>query len=224
MKSFFTLAFILYATFSEARDPISGSRFQHLSGVKLSQDSKTQWDQRYSRPTFIYGKSPAQFLAENYHYIPFEGSVLDMGMGEGRNAVFLAQKGYRVTGIDISSVAVKKAYLLAQEFNVKIKGVVASLKDYKIAPQSFDAIICFYYVDRALIEKIRTWLKPGGILIYEAHTLREKQSRKGGDHVEDEFFLKEQELLKLFPGMRVLKYEEPLHEKEFRSSIILKKE
>jgi len=218
MKFFFITTLFSLSLF--ARDPISGSRFQQLSGVK-SQDSKTQWDQRYSRPNFIYGKAPAKFLAENYEYIPFEASVLDMGMGEGRNAVFLAQKGYKVTGIDISSVAVKKSYLLAQEFGVKIKGVVASLKEYKIAPGSFDAIICFYYVDRSLIDKMRTWLKPGGVLIYEAYTTREK---KQGDEGEGDFYLKEQELLKLFPGMRVLKFEEPLHEKEFRSSIILKKE
>lgn len=216
---FFVITFSVHA----ARDPISGSRFQHLTGVKTSNDSKTQWDEKYSRPTFIYGKSPAQFLAENYQYIPFEGTVLDMGMGEGRNAVFLAQKGYKVTGIDISSVAVKKAYLLAQEFGVKIKGVVASLEEYKIPPNSFDAIVCFYYVDRSLVEKIKSWLKPGGVLIYEAYTIKEK-SKKKRDQQEDEAYLREQELLKLFPGMRVLKYEEPLHEKEFRSSIILRKE
>jgi tellurite methyltransferase len=221
MKIFLLLLLTLSA---HARDPISGSRFQQLSGMKVSQDSKTQWDQRYSRPTFIFGKSPAQFLAENYQYIPFEGTVLDMGMGEGRNAVFLAQKGYKVTGVDLSSVAVKKSYLLAQEFGVKIKGVVASLKDYKIAPGSFDAIICFYWVDRGMVEKIKSWLKPGGVLIYEAYTFREKDRDpiKRADPLSDNY-LKEQELIKLFPAMRVLKYEEPLHEKEFRSSIILMK-
>jgi SAM-dependent methyltransferase len=222
---FLILSFLSFSVF--AREPISGTRFQQLTGLKVAVDSKTQWDQRYSRPTFIYGKSPVEFLAENYHYIPFEATVLDMGMGEGRNAVFLAQKGYKVTGVDLSSVAVKKSYLLAQEFGVKIKGVVASLKDYKIPPESFDAIVCFYYVDRSLVEKIKTWLKPGGILIYEAHTLKEK-GKQGGitpvDANDNAIYLKEQELLKLFPGMRVLKYEEPLHEKEFRSSIILKKE
>lgn len=221
MKFLILIVFSSFLAFG--RDPISGSRFQHLTGVKTSQDSKTQWDEKYSRPTFIFGKSPAQFLAENYQYIPYEGTVLDMGMGEGRNAVFLAQKGYKVTGVDISSVAVKKAYLLAQEFGVKIKGVVASLQDYKIAPGSFDAIVCFYYVDRSLVEKIKTWLKPGGILIYEAYTTREKAKKKR-DSTSDGDYLREQELLKLFPGMRVLKYEEPLHEKEFRSSIILRKE
>ncbi len=207
---------------SLAREPISGSRYQHLTGIKISQDAKTQWDEKYSRPTFIFGKSPAQFLSENYHFIPFEGTVLDMGMGEGRNAVFLAQKGYKVTGVDISSVAVRKAALLAQEFGVKIKGVVASMNEYRPSAP-FDAIVCFYYVDRALIDKIKSWLRPGGILIYEAFTTREKIKR-GSSEVNDHEYLKEQELLKIFPGMRVLKYEEPLHGKEFRSSIILRKE
>lgn len=222
MKILFLFLFIFAAY---GRDPISGSRFQQLSGVKVSQDSKTQWDQRYSRPTFIFGKSPAQFLAENYQYIPYEGTVLDMGMGEGRNAVFLAQKGYKVTGVDLSSVAVKKSYLLAQEFGVKIKGVVASLKDYKINPGTFDAIICFYWVDRGMVDKIKTWLKPGGILIYEAYTLRERDRDPGkrSDPLNDNY-LREEELLRFFPGMRILKYQEPLHEKEFRSSIILMKE
>lgn len=222
MKIF--LCVFLFTLGAWARDPISGSRFQQLSGVKTSQDSKTQWDEKYSRPTFIYGKSAVKFLSENYQYIPYEGNVLDMGMGEGRNAVFLAQKGYKVTGVDISSVAVKKSYLLAQEFGVKIKGVVASLKDYKFPAGSFDAIVCFYYVDRSLVEKMKTWLKPGGILIYEAYTLKEKGNRKGADVGDDESYLREQELLRLFGNMRVLKYEEPLHEKEFRSSIILRKE
>jgi SAM-dependent methyltransferase len=224
MKLFFFFSFIMVLEVL-GREPLPGSRFQQLSGIKTSKDSKTQWDARYARPTFVFGKSPVPFLSENYQYIPFESSVLDMGMGEGRNAVFLAQKGYKVTGIDISSVAVKKSYLLAHEFGVKIKGVVASLKEYKIPPNSFDAIICFYYVDRSLVEKMKSWLKPGGVLIYEAFTVKEKEkNRKKGSTDSDPQYLKQQELLRLFPGMRVLKYEEPLHEKEFRSSIILQKD
>ena len=52
------MAFVLFLNqFIWAREPISGSRFQQLAGVKTSQDSKTQWDERYSRTTFIFGKS-----------------------------------------------------------------------------------------------------------------------------------------------------------------------
>lgn len=220
-KILYALLLTLSAT-ALARNPLPASRFEHLTGVKMNSDSKTAWDAKYNRPTFIFGKRPADFLAENYHFLPFEGTVLDMGMGEGRNAVFLAQKGFKVTGVDISSVAVKKANMLAKEYGVKIKGVVASLKDYKIPPGSFDAIICFYYVDHSLLEKIKSWLRPGGVLIYEAYTLRQQ---KLPSHIHDpvDNFLKEQELLKMFPGMRVLKYEEPLHLKEFPASIVLQK-
>ena len=184
---------------------------------------KTFWNERFAEPGYMYGNQPNDFLKEHAHVLKESGKVLCLAEGEGRNAVFLAQKGYKVTGIDISSVAVKKAYLLAQEFGVKIKGVVASLKEYKIQPNSFDAIVCFYYVDKSLVEKIKTWLKPGGVLIYEAYTVREKAKKKRQSS-DDENYLREQELLRLFSGMRVLKYEEPLHEKEFRSSIILRKE
>jgi tellurite methyltransferase len=213
---------IFSLSLAEARQPLPASRFEHLTGSRISTDSKSAWDAKFNRPQFIFGKRPADFLSQNYHYLPFEGSVLDMGMGEGRNAVFLAQKGFKVTGIDISSVAVKKSHLLAKEYGVKIKAIAASLKDYKIAPASFDAIICFYYVDRDLLENIKTWLRPGGILIYEAHTTKQRL-HPAFRHDPPEYFLKEQELLKLFTGMRVLKYEEPLHEKDFRASIILQK-
>lgn len=224
------VTFISYLVFSAlfysscfAKSPISNQRLDQLSGSKQKPfDTKTDWDQKYSRPSFIFGKTPAKFLAENFDFLRPQSKILDMGMGEGRNAVFMAQKGHNVTGIDISSVAVKKAYMLAKEFKVRIKGVVASLEKYKIPDESFDAIICFYYVDRSLISKIQKWLRPGGVLIYEAYTLRQKDKMDFRKEP-DSYFLKPQELLTMFPTMQVLKYEEPLHEKNYRASIILKK-
>lgn len=217
------LLLILISLSAIAKPPISVDRLNKLSGEKKNTfDTKSEWDQKYSRPSFIFGKTPAKFLAENFDYLKDGSAVLDMGMGEGRNAVFLAQKGHKVTGIDISSVAIKKSYLLAKEFGVKIKGVVASLESYKIPKGSFDAIICFYYVDRKLTKKMMEWLAPGGILIYEAFTIKQR-SKKGHRKDPKSYYLKEQELLTMFKDMRVLKYEEPLHENRYRASIILQK-
>ena len=67
-----------------------------------------------------------------------------------------------------------------------------------------------------------SWLKPGGVLFYEAFTVRQRNV-KGHRKDPIEYYLKKQELLTMFDGMRVLKYEEPLHEKKFRASIILQK-
>ena len=85
--------------------PVSGvpsKRYQMLSGVSSeSQSIRSTWDKMYSSPTYVFGKAPAKFLADNYDYLAPVSTVLDLGMGEGRNAVYLAQKGYQVTGIDI---------------------------------------------------------------------------------------------------------------------------
>lgn len=206
-----------------AKAPLSTSRLTILSGEDdVPFDTKSVWDRRYNKKNYIYGKLPAKFLAENFDYLKPKSLVLDMGMGEGRNAVFLAEKGHKVTGIDISSVAVKKARLLAKEKNVVLKTVVGTLTKYKIKPESFDAIICFYFVDRKLNQKILNWLRPGGLIFYEAYTLKE-YDKKNKQTEKKSYYLKSQELLTMFPGTKVLKFEEPMHEKEFRSGIILQK-
>lgn len=205
-----------------SRDAFNSRRFEQLSGKKASKDEKVFWDRKYSKTQYVFGKTPATFLADNYMYLPQGGTVLDVGMGEGRNAVFLARKGFKVTGIDISSVAVKKAKLLAKEFDVRIKSVVASLNKYDFKPGSFDAILCFYYVDRNLNKKLVKWLKPGGVLIYESYNDRQR-TLKGHEHHNPKYLLREGELLKMFPGLRVLKFEEPLHKEAFTSSIIIQK-
>jgi tellurite methyltransferase len=215
--------FLIFSLSAIARDPLPASRFEHLTGIKGSTDVKTEWDKRYNQNYFVFGKAPAKFLAENYHFLPTRASVLDLGMGEGRNSVFLAQKDYAVTGIDISSVAIKKAHQLAKEYKVKIKTLTSSVKSHPFEPNTWDAILCFYYVDRSLTEKIKTWLKPGGILIYEAYTVKQKTLAQYKNEPDDHF-LKEQELLKMFPGFKVLKFEEPNSEKEHRTAIILQKQ
>lgn len=226
MKLFYLLfcaAFFAISNVYAEKTTMTRSRLSILSGEKDKlYDTKSQWDQRYSKRTYVYGKLPAKFLAENFDYLANATTILDMGMGEGRNAVFLAQKGHQVTGIDISSVAIKKARQLAKENGVRINTVVGTLNKYAIAKESFDAIICFYYVDRELVDKIYSWLKPGGILIYEAHTVSEFE-RLVNKKETKESYLKSQELLSMFSKMKVLKYEEPLHEAHFRASIILKK-
>lgn len=221
MKYLLVIIFLTSSLY--AKSEYSPSRLSRLSGEKsYKYNAKSDWDQAYARQSYIFGKAPAKFLAENYSYFSANSKILDMGMGEGRNAVFLAQKGHKVIGIDISSVAIKKANKLAKEFGVRVQSVLASLDSYKIDKASLDGLICFYYVDRKLIPKMISWLKPGGILFFEADSILQK-SQKGQKTYSEEQYLQEGELLRLFPGMKVLKYEEPLHEQKFRASIILQK-
>lgn len=218
---FFVIAILLSSEII-AKQPVSGNRYELLSGIRKDRNSKTFWDTKYSEKRYVYGKAPSSFLAHNYNYIPFGGKVLDIGMGEGRNSVFLASKGYKVTGVEISSEAIRKARMLAREFEVRIETALTPLEEYKIPENSLDAIICFYFVDKNLSDKFMSWLKPGGIVMFEAFTERQK-SIKNFDPNDNGVLLKEGELLKLFPGFKILKYEEPLHERDYRASIILQR-
>mgnify|MGYP001177506329 CR=1 FL=1 len=201
-----------------AQEHTTQNRFEILSGKKLK-NSKAEWDQKFLSKKYIFGKSPAKFLKENSDLIGKRSRVLDMGMGEGRNAVYLARLGHKVIGVDISSVAVEKANALAREFSTEIKGVVASLDNYPIKSETFDVILSFYYVDRGLIEKMKEWLKPGGYIFYEAHT---EEKLTEGKLLNKNYLVQKGEVLKFFKGMRVIRFEEP-SDKSYRSSIIVQK-
>lgn len=80
---------ILFSSFADSRD-------------------KVLWEKRYETEAYILGKEPVEFLKEHIGLLP-RGKALDLAMGEGRNAVFLAKHGFEVDGCDISEHAVKKS-------------------------------------------------------------------------------------------------------------------
>jgi tellurite methyltransferase len=102
---------------------------------------------------------PARLLVDNIHLLPV-GRALDVAMGTGRNAVYLAKKGFDVEGVDISSEAVRSALDQAREAGVTLKARVADLKrDYHIEKSAYDVIICFNYLQRSFITQIKDGLR-----------------------------------------------------------------
>ena len=98
---------------------------------------------------------PAQFLVDNSELLP-RGKALDVAMGSGQNAVYLAKMGFEVEGVDISPEAVAHARELARKAGVTIKAEVADLEgDYRIIKNAYDVIICFHYLQRSLISQIK---------------------------------------------------------------------
>jgi 2-polyprenyl-3-methyl-5-hydroxy-6-metoxy-1,4-benzoquinol methylase len=130
---------------------------------------------------------------------------LDLAIGEGRNGVYLATQGFQVTGVDISEVGLKKAQALATEKGVTLATIVADLEQYDIPPNSFDVIICAYYLQRDLFPKIVAALKPGGMALIETYTMDHLQYRSQFNKA---FLLEPNELLSMLPGLRVLRYQE----------------
>jgi len=142
------------------------------------------WDSRYSEPGFTYGTEPNEFLVSATAHIP-KGRVLCLAEGEGRNAVYLAGLGYDVTGVDSSSVGMKKAEELAKSRNVSITTVVADLAEFVIEPDHWDGIVSiFCHIPPELRARVHrdtvAGLRPGGAFILEAYTPRQLELRTGG--------------------------------------------
>ena len=164
---------------------------------------------------------PSQLLVDNLDLLP-KGWVLDVAMGTGRNAVYLAKKGFTVEGVDISPEAVRSALDHARETGVTINARVADLEsDYRIKKSAYDIIICFNYLQRSLITQIKDGLCVGGIIVYETFTV---DQARFGKPTNPYYLLKYNELLELFCDFRCLYYREGIvEEKKALASIIAKK-
>lgn len=142
------------------------------------------WDVRYATEEFVYGTTPNDFLKASAHLLP-PGQILCLAEGEGRNSVFLAGLGYRVTAVDSSAVGLAKAQQLARTSGVALETLVADLADYRITPNFWDGVVSIFChvpagIRRALHQDIVAGLKPGGVLILEAYTPNQLEHRTGG--------------------------------------------
>lgn len=152
---------------------------------------------------------PAQFLVENIDLLP-KGSALDVAMGTGRNAIYLARRGFDVEGVDISSEAIQSSLESAKELKVTIKAKVADLEgDYYIRKNAYDLIICFNYLHRKLIPQIKDGLRQGGMVVYETYILDQALF---GKPTNPDYLLRYNELLDMFRDFRCLRYREGIIE------------
>ena len=153
---------------------------------------------------------PASWLVDNISLLPRQGRALDVAMGSGRNAVFLAQHGLDVEGIDISEKAVTSARHLAESAGVSIRALVADLEDrFELIPDKYDVIICFNYLFRPLMPQIREATRHGGFVVYETYII---DQAKWGEPKNQEHLLEHNELLNMFRDFRVLRYREGIIE------------
>ncbi len=99
------------------------------------------------------------------------GTALDVGMGQGRNAVYLAQKGWDVTGFDISGNALAAARANAEKAGVNIRAVKASYDTFEFGAGKWDLIVLTFawapITDRRFQTKLGDSLRPGGRIVFE---------------------------------------------------------
>ncbi|NOT77360.1 MAG: class I SAM-dependent methyltransferase [Cyclobacteriaceae bacterium] len=133
---------------------------------------KEKWDDRYSSKEFAYGEQPNNYLKKQLDKLP-PGIILFPAEGEGRNSVYAATLGWEAFAFDLSIEGKKKALQLATKHNVEIKYEVGEFESLTYSINQFDVIALIYAHFPASRKSdyhklIATYLKPGGILIFEA--------------------------------------------------------
>ena len=152
-------------------------------------------------------REPSQFLVENIDLLP-RGWALDIAMGSGRNAVYLARMGFQVLGLDASPESVQEALNRARGEGVSIETRVEDLEKIPyLEEESFDLVICFNYLQRSLMPQLKNWVKPGGMVVYETFIV---DQAKFGRPRNPYYLLRHNELLHTFGDFRVLRYREGL--------------
>lgn len=129
------------------------------------------WDKRYADSEYIYGEYPNVYLKEELGKLRI-GHILFAGEGEGRNAVYAAKQGWKVTAFDISLEGKKKAQQLAHKNNVHIDYHVGELHDLNFENEQFDVIVLIYThfppdTRANMHKKLNNYLRPGGTMILE---------------------------------------------------------
>ena len=178
---------------------------------------KEFWDDRYSKEDYAYGTSPNLFFKEAIDKYNLKGKILLAAEGEGRNAVYAAQKGLQVFAFDISEEAKKKALRLAKEKAVEIHYEVGDFFELKLLEERFDAAALIYAhlppnILPAYHQKIGELLKSGGFIILEGFSennleLRRVNPKIGGpDKIEMLFSI--DKIKKDFPTFDIILLEE----------------
>lgn len=150
----------------------------------MEQTIGQMWDKKFSREDYFYGFEPNVFIESKTSLLAPQGKVLCLGEGEGRNATYLAAKGFEVTALDASAIGMTKAIALASKRGVSFKIELLDLEQWN-PQETYDAIVTSYL---HLEEPLRTKtfrqaicsLKPKGYFIGEFFSINQIPRESGG--------------------------------------------
>lgn len=149
----------------------------------MSQGERQRWDARFSTDDFLFGTEPNEFLAGQAALLKPYRTALAVADGEGRNGVWLARQGLRVTSVDISPVALAKAGRLAAERGVTLETIQADVAAWSWEPDRFDVVAAIFIqfagpeLRQAIFRGIRRTVAPGGLVLLQGY--RPEQLRYG---------------------------------------------
>jgi SAM-dependent methyltransferase len=173
------------------------------------EDPRERWNKVFEKEIPYLRTAPSKLLVEATQARK-SGTALDLGMGQGRNAIYLAGQGWDVTGVDISDVAVEQAKKNAAARGVKMQAVVADLDTFEFGTERWDLVTSFYMhawhqnSKTDIPTRIYNALRPGGLLVME--TFRRPVNGSG---------FRTDELAKAFGRLRILRNEDVVDEPDW---------
>ena len=177
--------------------------YEAITGESADEE-KTVWDDFYKERHHIFGKEPVSFLKDNIEMIP-RGKAFVPAMGEGRNALYLAKRGFEVDGNDISEVAVDKTLAEAKTAHVTLQTTVADLNKYNYPENHDDLIVVSLFYQKSLLPRFKKALKKGGfILFYNRVDTHDKETKTSPD----DFLVKPAELKESMKDFQIKTYRE----------------
>ncbi len=170
-------------------------------------DERERWNERYREEKYSPSDEPSPLLASVVESLP-DGRALDVGTGAGRNALFLAEHGYRVDAVDVSEEALAIARDRAAERSVEdeVEWLRADFDDFSLDEDAYDLVVVNFYHTLGRLPAIKESLAPGGVLLYE-HFLRSSVPTDRGPSG-DEYRFRSNDLLRACLDLTVLHYEE----------------
>ena len=172
------------------------------------EDARVRWDRRYGEADALFGDKPNAWLAAHAHLLPAHARVLSLADGQGRNGVWLAQRGCQVTAFDLSPIGIEQARRRACELDVAIDLSVTDIADWTWAPDAFDAVVGIFFqfaspeLRKRIFAGVARTLVPGGVFVLEGYGLRQLEHRTGGPGVAENLYTMPM-LLQAFEGWRI---------------------
>jgi SAM-dependent methyltransferase len=184
----------------------SGSTMGPMTGPFAADGRQAHWNDRYDTKGFVFGAAPNEFVAASLGDMP-PGKVLDLGSGQGRNAVWLAAQGHEVTAVDFSAVATDQARQLAAEAGVDVTFLTADILEWEPEPGVYDLVLLSYIqlpetTRRQVHAKAIRALAPGGVVFVIAHHADNLEHGIGGPQYPEVLFT-EDDLAADFAGLTV---------------------
>ncbi len=174
-------------------------------------DRRALWDERHAARDPIESSEPDPTLVDVCATLE-PGRALDLGSGDGRNAIWLAQRGWRVTAVDFSTVAIERARSRAAAVGADVEWRREDLLAWRPDPASFDLVV-LVFIHLPIDERQRVYagaaaaVAPGGSLLVIAHDRANLVEGVGGPQNPDVLFTPPEIVAALGPGFEILRAE-----------------